>query len=415
MIPAAENILSYLSKNPDVIRCDIAGSLRRWKETAKDIDLLASALPVKHDSVMEYFTSLPSVEAVVAKGKAKSSIRLENGIIAELRIVEDSQFPYALHHLTGSSEHNIALRQYAGKMKLNMNEYGLFDQEGNNIGCKDEQDIFQQLKLEYIPPELRENRGEIEAASSGELPILITQSDIRGMIHVHSNYSDGISTISELAEACRAQGFSYLVISDHSRSAAYAGGLSVERIHQQISEIDQINKSFSDFRILKSIESDILSDGRLDYEEDVLKLFDLVIASIHSRLNMSQSEATDRIIKAMENPFLTILGHPTGRLLLAREGYPVDMKAVIEAAATLNVALELNSNPHRLDTDWRYLKQAKEQGVKISINPDAHRIEGFQDIRYGIGIARKGWLSSGDVLNCMTSEDIIRFARNRRN
>ncbi len=415
IIPQAEALLVSMRKNPDIIRCDLAGSLRRWKETIKDIDMLASADAENHPAIMKYFVSLPEAERVTASGSTKSSIVMKNGITAELRLVKDNEYPFALHHLTGSHEHNIAMRQYAGKLKFKMNEYGLYDGTSHQVECGSEEDIFQALKMQYIPPELRENYGEIEAALTGNIPDLVTQQDIQGMIHVHSNYSDGMSTISELAEACRALGYRYLVISDHSQSAAYAGGLTKEKIRQQIAEIDALNETFQDFTIFKSIESDILPDGRLDYEDEILELFDLIIASVHSRLKMTRTEATDRLIRAMQIPYLTILGHPTGRLLLAREGYPVEMNAIIDAAVSLGVSLELNANPRRLDTDWRYLKQARDRGIKISINPDAHRIEGFQDIHYGIGIARKGWLTRTDVLNCLSAEEFYEYSRKRRN
>ena len=269
--------------------------------------------------------------------------------------------------------------------------------------------------MSYIPPELRENNGEIQSALNKKIPQLVEVDDLKGVIHVHSNYSDGIHSIRELAAVCQQLGYEYLVISDHSKAAAYARGLSEERIKEQLKEIDGLNQEFRGFRVLKSIECDILTDGQLDYEENILELFDLVIASIHSKFNMTESEATGRLIKAMKNPFVTIIGHPTGRLLLAREGYPVNLSELISEAAKQKVALELNANPHRLDLDWRFLREAKEQNVKISINPDAHRIEGISDIRYGVGIARKGWLTHQEVLNCMSSEEILQYAKSRRN
>ncbi len=413
VIAQAEYLLSRIQNFPGVIRSEIAGSLRRWKETIKDIDILVSAEEGNQEDIMDRFTSLPEIDMVTGKGNTKTSVRLKSGISADLRLVNEIQFPYALHHFTGSKEHNVAMREYARKKKLKMNEYGLFNESGENIPAHNESEIFSYLSMDYIPPELRENYGEIEAALAHQIPLLVRNEDIKGVIHVHSHYSDGLNSISEMAAACQSLGYSYLVLSDHSRSAAYARGLSEEQIKKQQAEIDELNARLTDFRILKSIESDILADGQLDYNDEILASFNLVIGSIHSRFNMSSAEATGRIIKAIQNPYLTILGHPTGRLLLAREGYPVDMNAVIDAAAELGVALELNANPHRLDTDWRLLKQARDIHVRISINPDAHKTEGISDIRFGVGIARKGWLRVADVLNCLTAEELIAFASRR--
>jgi len=410
----ADNLYNELKNLPAVIQIEIAGSLRRWKETIKDIDLLVGATDSDREKIMDFFTHLSNVEDVSGKGLTKSSIILKSGINADLRIVEDHQFPYALHHFTGSKEHNVAMREYARKLKLKMNEYGLFKANEENIPCKDERDIFSHLNMAYIPPELRENYGEIEAALNDEIPVLVNQEEIKGIVHVHSNYSDGVNSIEELAYFCQKNGYRYLVICDHSQSAAYANGLTINQITEQHREINDINSNMDNFRVLKSIECDILSDGTLDYDNKLLATFDLVIASIHSGFKMSEEEATKRVIRAIENPYVTILGHPTGRLLLAREGYPIDMNAVIDAASELNVAIELNANPHRLDIDWRLLKLAKLKRVKISINPDAHRLEGIKDIEYGIGIARKGWLTQSDVLNCLTSDELIQFAKIRQ-
>ncbi len=410
----AEQIHKHIKNWSGVLRSEIAGSLRRWKETVKDIDILVSADEEDAESIMNHFASLPQVENVIAKGITKTSVLLKSGINADLRLVNDLQFPYALHHFTGSKEHNVAMREIARKQDLKMNEYGLFRGDDENIACPSETEIFENLGMQFIPPELRENYGEIEVALNHDIPQLIELQDLKGMIHVHTHYSDGVNSVEEMANACREKGYQYLVISDHSKTAFYANGLTEERIIQQHKEIDEVNNKLNDFTILKSIESDILPDGKLDYPDETLAKFDLVIGSVHSRFKMTEEEATNRILKAMENPFLTILGHPTGRLLLAREGYPVDMHQIIEAAVELNVALELNANPHRLDMDWRLLKYAKEKGVKISINPDAHRIEGLDEMRYGIGIARKGWLSREDVFNCMTANKVVEFAKNRR-
>jgi DNA polymerase (family 10) len=409
---SGENLQNTLKHIPGVIRCELAGSLRRWKETVKDIDIVISAEEKHRSEIMAQFTSLNEVAKVVNKGDTKSTIVLKNGIYVDLRIVNDEEFPHLLQHLTGSKEHNVALRQHANKLGMKVSEYGLFHEQ-TRILCRNETEIYEKLGMCYIPPELRENTGELEAALANRLPELIDPGDIRGMIHNHSVWSDGHNTIAEMAQGCIERGYEYLVISDHSKAAAYANGLTEPRIRAQHEEIDRLNRELAPFRILKSIECDILNDGSLDYDNEILSLFDLVIVSIHSKLNMNKTEATDRIIKALQNPYTTILGHMTGRLLLRREGYPVNHEAVIEAAAELGVAIEINANPRRLDIDWRYCPYAKEKGVKFSINPDAHQVSGFDDMAYGIGIARKGWLTKRDVLNCLSAEDLLNFAKKR--
>lgn len=409
----AQALHRALEKFPGVIRCEIAGSLRRRKEIVKDIDLVASAGEAERAAIMDFFTTLPAVAAVVAKGETKSTVTLQNGMNADLRLVSDAEFPYTLHHLTGSKEHNVALRQHAIKRGLKVSEYGLFRGE-ENIPCKDEADIFRNLGMAYVPPELREDYGEIEAAQENRLPKPIEAQDIRGIIHAHTDWSDGVNTLEEMAGACRKLGYEYLAISDHSKAAAYAGGLSEERVRQQQEEIDRLNAELQGFRILKSIECDILADGRLDFSDEVLATFDLVIASVHSKLNMAESEATERILKAIRNPYVTILGHLTGRLLLEREGYPLNHRAVIDAAAELGVCIEINANPRRLDLDWRFCKYALEKGVMLAVNPDAHRVSGFGDMEYGLGAARKGWLAKENVLNTRPAEEVLAFARKRR-
>lgn len=411
--PEAQALHQALKKFPGVIRCEIAGSLRRWKEIVKDIDLVASAAETERAAIMDYFTTLPAVASVVAKGNTKSTVTLKNGMNADLRIVSDEEFPYTLHHLTGSKEHNVALRQHAIKRGLKVSEYGLFRGE-ENIPCKDETEIFRNLGMAYIPPELREDYGEIEAALENRLPKLVEAKDIRGIIHVHTDWSDGVNTLKEMARACQKSGYEYLAISDHSKAAAYAGGLSEERVRRQQDEIERLNAELQGFRILKSIECDILADGRLDFSDEVLATFDLVIASVHNKLNMAESEATERILKAIRNPYVTILGHLTGRLLLEREGYPLNHRAIIDAAAELGVCIEINANPRRLDLDWRFCKYALEKGVMLAVNPDAHRVSGFGDMEYGLGAARKGWLAKENVLNTRSAEEVLAFARKRR-
>lgn len=409
----AERLIGPLRESGRVVRASIAGSLRRRKETVKDIDILASS--GQPGDVMDLFTALPEVETVTSRGETKSSVILKSGIAADLRVVTDAQYPYALHHFTGSKLHNTAMRGRAKDMGLKMNEYGLFRvKDDTPVACADEGQIFHALGLSYIPPELREDMGEIEAAEKGELPALVEESDIRGVFHVHSRYSDGVDEVAGLADAARKMGFQYLGLTDHSPSAAYAGGLKPEDLLRQQADVDEVNAKYTDFRIFKGAEVDILADGTLDYPEDVLAGLDFTICSIHSKFNMTEDEATARLVKAVENPRCTMLGHPTGRLLLSREGYPVNMKKVAEAAAANGVAVELNAHPLRLDIDWRDILYARKLGVKIAINPDAHNIEGLKVMGYGVGIARKGWLSKADVLNAMTANEVGRYLSKRK-
>lgn len=396
----ANRMVEEMKKLPGVGQAHAAGSLRRRKEVVKDIDILAeSSAP---EILMNWFTSQEYVDTVIAKGDTKSSIRLKNGMAVDLRVVAPEQYPYALHHFTGSKEHNTAMRHLARSMGIKMNEYGMFQGEKEIlIPCKTEEEIFNALGMDYIPPELRENHGEIEAALNGTLPDLVRAEDIRGIFHVHTTYSDGRATLKEMAEAAFKLGYQYIGISDHSQSAFYAHGLTAEDVLRQHQEIDELNRIYEGkFRILKGIESDILPDGSLDYPEEILATFDFVIASIHSRFSMDKDDMTERIILAIDNPHTTILGHPTGRLLLSREGYSVDMEAILNRAAKRGVCIEINSNPHRLDLDWRWCRKAKEMGILLVISPDAHDVAGLGDTYYGLGIARKGWLSKKDIINC---------------
>jgi DNA polymerase (family 10) len=403
IIETAKSLLTSIRRNKYVIRSSIAGSLRRLNETAKDIDIVAATEDAPNFS--DYFASLPEIDAIRAKGNTKVSVTLKSGVNADLRIVKDEEYPYALHHFTGSKEHNVALRGRAKTMGIKINEYGLFGEEGP-IRCKNEEEIFSTLYLSYIPPELRENTGEIEAAEKGEMPELIKEDDLRGLFHVHTNASDGSDSLEEIVIAAKKMGHEYIGISDHSRSAYYAGGLSVEDIQRQHEEIDAINAREIEFHIFKGIEADILSDGSLDYPDHILSTFDFVIGAIHSNFTLTEEEMTLRIMKALDNPYVTMLAHPTGRLLLAREPYPVDMKKIIDHASRRNKILELNANPHRLDLEWRFCRYVKKKDVKIAINPDAHTIEGLGHFKLGINIARKGWITSSDCINCLARKDI---------
>lgn len=410
---AARPLFEAVKKHAKVIRAELAGSLRRHKETIKDIDIVASCKEADRAAIMDFFTKLPTVQNIIAKGDTKSSVLLENGIAADLRLTTDKDFPYLLHHLTGSAEHNIALRGHGQKLGIKVSEWGLFKGE-KLIRCKDETEIFAALGMSYVPPELREDTGELDAALKDKIPRLIENEDLKGVLHCHSTYSDGANSIREMAEECRRLGFEYFGICDHSMSVYYAKGLSPERVKQQHKEIDKLNAELKGFHIFKGTECDILPDGKLDYPDNVLASFDFVVASIHSSMNMTEEQATKRLIKAMEHPAVKIIGHPTGRLLLGREGYPINHRKVIEAAAELGVSIEINASPHRFDLDWRYCKYAAEKGVQISINPDAHEIAGIADIFYGVGIARKGWLRKNEVLNTKSTKEIAKWFRETR-
>lgn len=406
-------VVEDLKKHGAIIRVSLAGSIRRQKEIIKDIDILGSCKHDKRQEVMEYFTSLEDVERIVAKGTTKSSVVLWSGINVDLRLVDDEEYPFALHHFTGSKEHNTAMRHRGKALGLKINEYGIYKGE-EKIEVKDEQEFFSVLNLQYIPPELRENHGEIEAAEEMVLPDLIEVQDIKGVFHVHSNYSDGVNSIEELVVTAIKKGFKYIGISDHSQTAFYANGLKEAAIKKQHEEIEKLREKYPEITIFKGIESDILPDGSLDYKEEVLATFDYVIGSVHSHFKMDREQMTMRLTKAIENKYLTILGHPTGRLLLSRKEYDVDLEKIIEACSKNSVAIEINSNPHRLDLDWRMCKYAKEKGVKLVIEPDAHRTSGIDDIYYGVGIGRKGWLASKDVLNTSEIDEIDRFLKKAR-
>ena len=406
IIGEAEELLEKISSYKYVKRSSLGGSIRRKRETVKDIDIVAST---DHpEEVMEYFTSLKEADEVIAKGDTKSSIRLKSGINADIRTVSDVQFPYALHHFTGSKEHNTAMRSIAKKMGIKMNEYGLFSAD-KLIECNNEEDIFAVFGLDYIEPELRENNGEIEAAGEKKLPLLIKDSDIKGIFHFHTTASDGLMNLEQVVLELKKMGFGYCGVADHSRSAFYAGGIPGEKIPEYLAEIDNINKKYPDFRIFKGIESDILADGSLDYDDELLESFDFVIIAIHSNFNMDEKKMTDRIIKAMQNKNTTMLAHPTGRLLLARDPYNVNIMEIIDAASEYDVDLEINASPFRLDLDWQHCKYAREKGVRFFINPDAHSLEGLHEYRFGVNVARKGWLEKNDVANTLSADEMSAY------
>ena len=402
----AEELLSDLRAHEAVGQLESAGSFRRCKETIGDLDLLVSSN--RAEEVSEFFIHHPLVEEVIVHGPTKSSVRLKDGPQCDLRVVKPEEFPFALVYFTGSKEHNIRLRSRALDHGWSLNEYRFSptnDGAASPPVIETEQELYKSLGLDFIPPELREDKGEITAAEKGTLPTLIAWSNLRGTFHCHTTASDGKNSLIEMARAAMDLGLEYLGIADHSKSSFQAHGLSVERLQEQITEIRELNESqeFSDagFRLFAGTECDILRNGELDFPDEVLSTLDYVVASVHSSFTMGEAEMTSRIIKAIENPSVTMMGHLTGRLLLSREPYAVNIPAVIEAAAATGTIIEINASPWRLDMDWRWWPLAKEKGVKCAINPDAHTVQGIQDLIYGIGIARKGWLTKADVINCL--------------
>ncbi len=397
----ARQIITYIRENKHVHTCRYAGSLRRRKETIGDIDILASIKKnADPKNIMDHFIAYPATEEILAHGPTKSSIVLSSGIQVDLRVVEQKSFGAALHYFTGSKAHNIAIRNRAKKDGLKVNEYGVFKGK-KYIAGKTEEDVFKAVGLPYIIPELRKNDGEIKAAENNSLPDSITLDDIKGDLHMHTNASDGSQPLEKVVEEAYAAGYKYISITDHSQSSRIATGLDVDRLLKQFKNIDEINKRYTDknFTVLKGSEVDILPDGSLDFPDEILAQMDVFPASVHSRFSMSQKEMTKRIIKAMKNPYIKFIGHPTGRLLNKRDPYDLDMDAIIDAAVTYNTALELNSQPARLDLTDKYLRQAKEKGAKIVINTDSHHSSQHVYMEYGIYIARRGWLEKDDVLN----------------
>ncbi|MBA4337105.1 DNA polymerase/3'-5' exonuclease PolX [bacterium] len=395
----AKVLIDYILGCKEVKKCEYAGSLRRRQETIGDIDILVSAKG-KAKPIMDHFIKYPHVDEILAHGPTKSSIVLNTGIQIDLRVVEDENFGAALHYFTGSKAHNIAIRDMAKKKGLKVNEYGVFKGE-KNIAGKTEEDVFKSVGLPFIIPELRENDGEIEAAKKGKLPKSIELKDIQGDLHMHTNASDGSQPLEVVIEEAFKSGYKYIAITDHSKSSHIANGLDIHRLLTQYKEIDKLNKHYKDkdFKILKGSEVDILPDGSLDYPDEILAQMDIFPASVHSRFSMSQKEMTERIIKAIQNPYVKIIGHPTGRLINKREPYEVDMEAIIDAAVACNTALELNAQPARLDLTDKYLRMAKKKGAKISIGTDSHHSSQRAYMQYGIYIARRGWLEKNDVIN----------------
>jgi DNA polymerase (family 10) len=405
----AESLLEDLLGHPDVGQAQIAGSFRRKKEIVRDLDFLVSSK--KPEAVMEFFTTHPLVENILAHGATKSSVILKSGIQCDLRAVSAAEFPFALNYFTGSKEHNVRMRSRALLRGWSLNEYRFSAAEGRELReplpeIHEESDIYRALGLDPVEPELRENHGEIEAAEKHTLPRLVEWSNLRGAFHNHTTASDGRSTLEDMVAAAKELGLEYLGIADHSKASFQANGLDEKRLADQVARIAEINASEKDIHIFTGTECDILKDGSLDFSDEILASLDYVVASIHSSFTMPAAEMTARIIRAMENPFVTMLAHPTGRLLLGRDAYQLDIPTILDAAAATGTWIELNANPRRLDLDWRWWQLAKEKGVKCVINPDAHSTAGLQDLIFGIGIARKGWLSKDDVLNTLPLEKV---------
>ncbi len=398
----ASGVIEYLKNNAPVLQISPAGSLRRWKETIGDIDILVTGKD--HKKIVEVFTHYPDAEQILSAGETKSSILVQGGVQVDIRIVDKKSFGAALQYFTGSKAHNVRLRGIAVDKKWKLNEYGLFDGE-RAIAGESEEGVYKKLGLQWIPPELREDRGEVEAAQKNRIPHLIDLSDIRGDLQMHSNYSDSSATIEELALAAQKLGYEYILITDHSRSAKYAHGLEIERLFKQWEEIDELNKRFKNFKILKGIEVDILPNGKLDYPDKILKELDFVVASIHQGFTKN---VTERICSAMENPYVDIIGHPTGRLISKREGYTIDIEKVIKKAAETKTILECNAYPDRLDLNDVNLKRCKELGVKISIGTDAHSVEELKWMKFGVATCRRGWLEKDDVVNTYPLDRLLK-------
>lgn len=412
VLPVAEKLAEEIEKLPQAEKAQVAGSLRRGKETVKDMDLVVASR--EPEPIMDWVAGLSMVKDVLAKGSTKTSVLLTNGMQLDIRVVAPEEYVHALHHFTGSKEHHVQLRHLAKQQGLSINEYGIMDSAGQVSRFGREAQIYEKVGLCYIPPELREGKDELQAAGQGALPKLVEYEDIAGVFHAHTVDSDGAHTLEEMAQGTMERGWSYLGITDHSQTAVYAGGLKVEAIEKQRKAIGLFNESHPEFTIFSGIESDILSDGQLDYPDDILAQFDFVIASVHSAFRQSKEEMTRRILKAMENKYVSMLGHATGRILLAREGYALDMEAVLKQAAVTGTIMEINSNPYRLDLDWRWCRKAKEMGILLSVNPDAHSLEELDYVRYGLMTARKGWLEKADLVNTCKRDEVLKALQRKR-
>jgi DNA polymerase (family 10) len=412
-LPLAREVVQALEKLPQVRQISMAGSLRRMRETVRDFDLLiTSAKPAK---VMEAFIALPQVAEVLAHGETKATVRHREGVQMDLRVVEPECFGAALQYFTGSKEHNIRVRELASRKGLKVSEYGVFNEAtGKRLAGATEEEVYKAIGLPYIPPELREDTGEVEAALEGRLPALLTLDDLRGDLHAHTNWSDGHHDLEALVEAAHRKGYEYVIVSDHSRSSTIAGGLSEEKLLEQIGKIRALNKKYTNFRILTGSECDILADGRLDYSDRVLAQLDIVLCAVHSRFKQGRAEMTARIVKALSNPYVHILAHPTGRLIGERDPYDVDLEAVFAAAKQHGKAVEINAQPARLDLNDHHARRAKEQGVKISIDTDTHFLDQLENMTLGVATARRAWIGKSDVINTMPLGKLLTWVHKTR-
>ena len=415
--PHARAYIDYMKELGQISRIEVAGSLRRWRDTIGDVDILVTCKDASAASaVMEHFVSYPEVRDVLAKGETKSSVVLRVGMQVDLRVLEEDAFGAALQYFTGSKAHNIALRDRAKRRGLKISEYGVFEESsGKAVAGRTEQEVYRAVGLVWIPPEMRENTGEIELAEKGVLPSLVEESDIRGDLHAHTHYSDGANTVEQMALKAAERGYEYLAITDHSKAVGIAHGLDESRLKEQLKEIERTNQWLTEkgyrLRLLTGTEVDIRADGTLDHPLELLAELDCVVAAVHSGFDMPQAQMTERIIKALSTGVVNILAHPTGRLIGMREPYAVDMEAIMDCAKEYGVALELNSYPERLDLNDTHLRLAKDKGVPISIGTDSHSIYHLEYISYGVHTARRGWLEKGDVLNTLALERLLAFLK----
>ncbi len=409
-VPIVESVINYLKNKKSVEKISPAGSTRRMRETIRDIDILIASKKPK--DVMDTFLNMPQVSRVLAHGETKSSILTKDNIQIDLRVVSHESYGAALCYFTGSKAHNIHLRELAIKNKLKINEYGVFKQRGNKkIGGKTEEEVYSSVGLKLIPPELREDKGEIEVSKNNKLPHLVQHEDIKGDLHMHSEWSDGSYSIEEIARFCKNLGYEYVAICDHSKSLKVAGGLSEKDLAKKNKEIDAINKKMKGLKVLKGTEVDILSDGSLDYCDDVLKDLDVVFAAVHTGFKQSKEVITKRILKAMDNKYADVLAHPTGRLLNTREPYAVDIPAVLKHAKETNTAIEINGNPQRLDLDDVNSRAASKMGIKLVLITDAHILEQLNYMRFAVSVARRAWLTKKDILNTLPAADLLKTLR----
>jgi DNA polymerase (family 10) len=406
----ADPLVHYLQAVEGVKEVVVAGSYRRRKETVGDLDILVTCK--KGSEVMERFVNYEDVKKVISQGKTRSTVQLRTGLQIDVRVVPQISYGAALHYFTGSQAHNIAVRKLGVKKKLKINEYGVFKSE-DRVAGRSEQEVYEQVDLPYIEPELRENWGEIEAAQKDELPSLLTLKDIRGDLHAHTKETDGHHTLEEMAAAACDRGYEYLAITDHSRRVTMVHGLNPKRLSKQIEAIDRLNEKMDDIFVLKAIEVDILEDGSLDLPDEILKELDLTVCSVHYKFNLSRKKQTERIMRAMDNPYFHILAHPSGRLINEREPYEVDIERLMEAAKERGCVLELNAHPDRLDITDRDCKMAKEMGVKVAISTDAHRTTDLDFMRFGVDQARRGWLEPGDVINTQSRTQLIKLLQKK--